>query len=71
LPAAGTASGRISNSDPVTGQAGWYDVRVRIRPAGPEEPDESFPQVAATPAPPGVRGVTQHVLAYFAGSKKK
>jgi anaerobic selenocysteine-containing dehydrogenase len=28
--------GRISNSDPVTGQAGWYDVRVRIRPA--EEP---------------------------------
>ncbi|TAK85662.1 MAG: formate dehydrogenase [Betaproteobacteria bacterium] len=22
--------GRISNSDPVTGQAGWYDVRVRI-----------------------------------------
>jgi anaerobic selenocysteine-containing dehydrogenase len=28
--------GHISNSDPVTGQAGWYDVRVRIRPA--EEP---------------------------------
>jgi anaerobic selenocysteine-containing dehydrogenase len=25
--------GRISNSDPVTGQAGWYDVRVRIYPA--------------------------------------
>ena len=25
--------GPISNSDPVTGQAGWYDVRVRIRPA--------------------------------------
>ena len=30
LPAAG---GRISNSDPVTGQAGWYDVKVRISPA--------------------------------------
>jgi anaerobic selenocysteine-containing dehydrogenase len=28
--------GTISNSDPVTGQAGWYDVRVRIRPAQPE-----------------------------------
>ena len=24
--------GTISNSDPVTGQAGWYDVRVRITP---------------------------------------
>jgi hypothetical protein len=70
LPAAGTASGHISNSDPITGQAGWYDVRVRIRPAAPEEPDESFPQVAATPKPPGVRGVTEHVLAYFAGGKK-
>ena len=40
----------ISNSDPITGQAGWYDVRVRIRPAEPEEPAESFPQIAATPA---------------------
>jgi len=25
--------GETSNSDPVTGQAGWYDVRVRILPA--------------------------------------
>jgi anaerobic selenocysteine-containing dehydrogenase len=25
--------GGASNSDPVTGQAGWYDVRVRISPA--------------------------------------
>ena len=24
----------VSNSDPITGQAGWYDVRVRIRPDG-------------------------------------
>ena len=24
---------RVSNSDPITGQAGWYDVRVRIYPA--------------------------------------
>ena len=28
----GEGAGRISNSDPVTGQAGWYDVRVRIAP---------------------------------------
>jgi len=37
---------RISNSDPITGQAGWYDVRVRIRPAEPAEPTETLPQAA-------------------------
>jgi sulfite dehydrogenase (quinone) subunit SoeA len=41
-------SGRtISNSDPVTGQAGWYDVRVRIRPAAGDEPAETSPRFAA------------------------
>jgi anaerobic selenocysteine-containing dehydrogenase len=28
-----TLPGGTSNSDPITGQAGWYDVRVRISPA--------------------------------------
>jgi len=42
-----TDNGPISNSDPVTGQAGWYDVRVRIRPAGPDEPAETSPRFAA------------------------
>ena len=62
--------GTISNSDPVTGQAGWYDVRVRIRPADPGEAEESFPQIKATPAPPGVRGVGERVLRYFAKGAK-
>jgi anaerobic selenocysteine-containing dehydrogenase len=62
-------AGTISNSDPITGQAGWYDVRVRIRPAEPDEAAESFPQVAAVPAAPGVRGAAQRVLTYFAGKK--
>jgi len=36
--------GTISNSDPVTGQAGWYDVRVRLRPAPAEgEPAHTLP----------------------------
>jgi anaerobic selenocysteine-containing dehydrogenase len=61
----------ISNSDPVTGQAGWYDVRVRIRPAEPEEPHESFPQIATVPAAPGVLGKAADVLTYFAGRKRK
>ena len=39
---------------PVTGQAGWYDVRVRIYPAeGAEE--KVFPQFAAMHAYPGMR----------------
>jgi anaerobic selenocysteine-containing dehydrogenase len=42
-----TDTGSISNSDPITGQAGWYDVRVRIRPAGPDEPAETSPRFAA------------------------
>src|SRR5512134_3980020 len=42
LPALG---GTISNSDPVTGQAGWYDVRVRIYKAAPDEPAETWPRV--------------------------
>ena len=29
--------GQLSNSDPVTGQAGWYDLRVRIYPARADE----------------------------------
>jgi anaerobic selenocysteine-containing dehydrogenase len=61
--------GTISNSDPITGQAGWYDVRVRIRPAAPEEPEVTHPQIAAVPAAPGVRGSVASVLTYFAGRK--
>ena len=60
----------ISNSDPITGQAGWYDVRVRIRPAAPDEAEETFPQVAAVPAAPGVLGHARKVVAYFAQGRK-
>ncbi len=43
---------RISNSDPVTGQAGWYDVRVRIYPA---QESGVFPEFAKMEAVPGMR----------------
>jgi anaerobic selenocysteine-containing dehydrogenase len=49
-------SGRISNSDPVTGQAGWYDVRVRLRPDTGDEPSQTAPQVAPLPPVPGLLG---------------
>ena len=64
LPAANGGSGTISNSDPITGQAGWYDVRVRLRPADPNEPEQTYPQAKATPSPGA--GPTPSTLAYFA-----
>ena len=30
------AASRLANADPVTGQAAWYDVRVRLRPVEDE-----------------------------------
>ncbi len=38
---------RYSNSDPVTGQAAWFDLRVRIENVGPKPNAEpSFPPIA-------------------------
>ncbi|HEB59018.1 MAG TPA: formate dehydrogenase [Gammaproteobacteria bacterium] len=56
----------LSNSDPITGQAGWYDVRVRVYKAGDDEPAETSPQFDPMPALPGT-GKTPKWLAYFAG----
>jgi anaerobic selenocysteine-containing dehydrogenase len=69
IPLAGTAGRKVSNSDPVTGQAGWYDVRVRISPAQPDEAAETFPQIAAVPKPPGTVGTAgvKRVMQFFAG----
>ncbi|NQV59814.1 MAG: molybdopterin-dependent oxidoreductase, partial [Alphaproteobacteria bacterium] len=44
---------RMPNADPITGQAAWFDLRVRISkaPAGAEASEPAFP---ALPLPPGV-----------------
>jgi sulfite dehydrogenase (quinone) subunit SoeA len=65
LPAC-DAGAHVSNSDPVTGQAGWYDVRVRIYPAGADEAHETAPQFAPMPALPGT-GQTRKWQGFFAG----
>jgi anaerobic selenocysteine-containing dehydrogenase len=44
---------RYSNSDPVTGQAAWYDLRVRIERASDEERPQSEPQFADLKSPVG------------------
>lgn len=43
---------RYSNSDPVTGQAAWFDLRVRIEKCLPEEAGETEPTFDAQPANP-------------------
>ena len=63
-------SARISNSDPVTGQAAWYDVRVRIYKAGADEPKETSPQFEALLPAPGMKQRPAW-LAYFGGKQEK
>ncbi|VWB90795.1 formate dehydrogenase [Burkholderia lata] len=67
LPDAARGGARMSNSDPVTGQAGWYDVQVRIYPAEADAAT-TLPQFASMPSLPGTPRVLQRVQAYFAGT---
>jgi anaerobic selenocysteine-containing dehydrogenase len=64
IPADG---GTMSNSDPVTGQAGWYDVRVRIYPAQPDEPKTTWPHFDAVPPAPGTENARRRWQAFFRG----
>ncbi|HTT12366.1 MAG TPA: molybdopterin oxidoreductase family protein [Burkholderiaceae bacterium] len=56
LPAApgGIQGARVSNSDPITGQAAWYDVRVRIYRAV-DALENTVPQFEPLRAYPGMR----------------
>ncbi|MDE2145839.1 MAG: molybdopterin oxidoreductase family protein [Burkholderiales bacterium] len=69
LPGVGGAAPQ-SNSDPVTGQAAWYDVRVRIYPAQPGEPAESWPQFQALGDVPGMPPKPARRLGWMAGLMK-
>jgi hypothetical protein len=68
LPTAdGGTTGRLANADPVTGQAAWYDVRVRIRPAEAGD-DTTWPRPEGVPPLPGTAPLraAQAVLRWFA-----
>jgi len=54
LPPDPTTGYRFSNSDPLTGQAAWFDVRVRIFKADAGEAKQSYPQFKPMPVLPGV-----------------
>ena len=46
---------RYANADPITGQAAWYDLRVRLRPAdGPGDRGPPLPPPPGAPARPAV-----------------
>jgi len=62
-----SAGASLSNSDPITGQAAWYDVRVRIYKAQEGEPEQSWPQFKAVPRAPGVEAAPTRWQAWFAG----
>jgi anaerobic selenocysteine-containing dehydrogenase len=62
--------GAVSNSDPITGQAAWYDVRVRIYPAQPDEPAATWPQFEPMPRLPGMPIEPPQAHAWMAGAKK-
>jgi anaerobic selenocysteine-containing dehydrogenase len=53
LPA-DAAGRRRSNSDPVTGQAAWFDLRVRLTKCAAADCGTSAPQFATLPRPPGI-----------------
>jgi anaerobic selenocysteine-containing dehydrogenase len=59
----------LSNSDPVTGQAGWYDVRVRVYKADASEEPVTSPQFTPLQPVPG-QAQRKKWLAYFAGKGK-
>jgi len=59
----------ISNSDPVTGQAAWYDVRVRVYKAE-DDADCSLPQFKPMPVLPGM-SLRRKWQGYFAGKFDK
>ena len=45
---------RYSNSDPVTGQAAWFDLMVRLRKCTPAEEGFAEPAFEPLPLPPGI-----------------
>ena len=62
---------RFSNSDPVTGQAGWYDVRVRVYKADEsDEKSDSTHSLIHSNLCPGKK-TRKSWLAYFAGRGRK
>ena len=55
---------RWSNSDPITGQAAWFDLKVKIKKTDIFEPKESFPQFNPLPNTNGISNTHPKFLRY-------
>jgi len=66
LPPTGNGE-HLSNSDPITGQAAWFDVRVRVYKAAADEPKITSPQFDPMPLLPGQERRRGRWQAYVAG----
>jgi sulfite dehydrogenase (quinone) subunit SoeA len=53
LPEKGGLGHRYSNSDPITGQAAWFDLRVRLEKCDAVEAGETSPLHPTLASPPG------------------
>lgn len=58
-----------TNSDPVSGQAAWFDLRVKISKAGPSD-DSAWPHLPEMKRLPGDDGARPDVLRYDSRLKK-
>ena len=61
---------QFANADPVTGQAAWYDLRVRIDRVAPGEPDRAVPWFNVIGHPPSLARPAA-ILRYFVGADHK
>ncbi len=61
------AGPHMSNSDPITGQAAWFDQRVKVYKAGAEEEKTTWPRFKAVKRYPGQEPKRGRWLSYFAG----
>ena len=50
---------RYPNSDPVTGQAAWFDLRVKVRKCAEHEAGQAEPQFPTLETPPGMEPAPQ------------
>jgi len=61
---------RYSNSDPITGQAAWYDLRVRVYKADDSDPKQTSPQFEIQPRVPGMEPARGKWQAFVKGLGK-
>jgi anaerobic selenocysteine-containing dehydrogenase len=60
---------RVPNADPITGQAAWYDLRIRLEKCRPDEIGETVPHPPTLARPPGLPDAPR-ILSYNANKSR-